>query len=85
MACAQPAYEVKTMPRIEIDRDRCKGCELCVSACPKKIIGMAKQINRKGYFFAQCTDQNLCIGCKFCALTCPDVAIRVFGPVKKEN
>ena len=37
------------MSSIKVDRDRCKGCELCVSACPQKIIGMSKEMNAKGF------------------------------------
>ena len=63
------------MPHIAIDRERCKGCELCVNACPQKILGMAKEINGKGYFFATVVEQKRCIGCRLCCITCPDVAI----------
>lgn len=63
------------MPRIEIERDRCKGCELCVKACPQQILGMATDLNAKGYFFAVVKEQKRCIGCRVCCITCPDVAI----------
>ncbi|MFH1263089.1 MAG: 4Fe-4S binding protein [Pseudomonadota bacterium] len=73
------------MPRIVVNEERCKGCELCVAACPKKIIEMSKAINRQGYFFAQITNRDLCTGCKLCAIACPDVGIQVFGKrVKRE-
>lgn len=65
------------MPRVIIEKDRCKGCELCVRACPQQIIQMTKQINKKGYFFAEVFDQPRCIGCTLCALTCPDLAITI--------
>jgi 2-oxoglutarate ferredoxin oxidoreductase subunit delta len=67
------------MPSITVDRDRCKGCELCNHYCPQKILGMSKEINLKGYFFAQVVDPGRCIGCMLCAITCPDVAITVQG------
>ena len=67
------------MPRVDIDRDRCKGCELCTLACPQQIIRMSKQINLKGYFFAEVFDRPRCIGCCLCAVVCPDVAIEVHG------
>ena len=63
------------VPRIEIDRERCKGCELCVSACPQKILAMTKTINSKGYFTAEVAEPMRCIGCRICCVTCPDVAI----------
>ena len=69
------------MPEIRIDRDRCKGCELCARACPQKILAMGKELNAKGYFFAKVVEQRRCIGCRLCCVTCPDVAIemRVHG------
>jgi 2-oxoglutarate ferredoxin oxidoreductase subunit delta len=30
------------MPKIDVDTIRCKGCELCIPACPKKVIGLSK-------------------------------------------
>jgi len=65
------------MPRVTIEPDRCKGCELCVQACPQQIIEMSKTINAKGYFYANVFDQPKCIGCQLCAITCPDVAIEI--------
>ena len=65
------------MPLVQIEKDRCKGCELCVQACPQEIIKMSKEINTKGYFYAQVVDQPRCIGCQLCAIICPDLAIEV--------
>ena len=65
------------MPKPTIERDRCKGCALCVKACPQHILGLSKDINVKGYFFAQVVDPSRCIGCRICAVTCPDVAIEI--------
>jgi 2-oxoglutarate ferredoxin oxidoreductase subunit delta len=63
------------VPHIEIEPNRCKGCELCVHACPQKILGMGRSLNAKGYFFAQVDEPWRCIGCRLCCITCPDVAI----------
>ncbi len=67
------------MPRVSIEDARCKGCELCVNACPQQVLKMSTTINEKGYFFAQVKDPGRCIGCLVCAVTCPDVAITVQG------
>ncbi len=67
------------MPKVNITHDRCKGCELCVEACPQQIIRMSKEINAKGYFYAEVVEQSRCIGCRICAVTCPDQVIEVFA------
>ena len=59
-------------------QDRCKGCELCVSVCPKKIVVIDLAItNRKGYHPATVTDITQCIACASCAKICPDSIITV--------
>jgi Dissimilatory sulfite reductase (desulfoviridin), alpha and beta subunits len=66
------------MARITINEERCKGCSLCVKACPKKILTLAAtRLNAKGYHPAEITDEEQCTSCASCARTCPDVAIRV--------
>jgi len=66
------------MARIIIDETICKGCEMCINACPRKIIALAKdKINSKGYHPAQLLDESKCTGCRSCAIMCPDVAITV--------
>jgi 2-oxoglutarate ferredoxin oxidoreductase subunit delta len=62
--------------QIVIDKERCKGCGLCVSVCPKKVIIISRESNSSGYFPAQ-TDNIGCIACGHCALVCPDAAIEV--------
>ncbi len=78
------------MSRIAIDEQRCKGCFLCVEACPKAIIVAASRFNAKGYKVAEVpeADMGKCTGCASCARMCPDVAITVWRTVKckaKEN
>lgn len=66
------------MAKVTFDIDRCKGCGLCVEACPKKILEMSKdKMNAKGHHPAQMIDQDACIGCAFCATMCPDCVITV--------
>ena len=66
------------MAKLTFQTDRCKGCGLCVSACPKGLIAIAKdKINQKGHHPAEITDQEKCIGCAFCATMCPDCIIEV--------
>ena len=66
------------MVKLTIDEVLCKGCGLCVRACPKSILALSKtKINAKGYHPAELTDKEACVGCASCAKTCPDVVIRI--------
>lgn len=66
------------MNKVTFREERCKGCELCVNACPKGIIKIASdRLNAKGFRPAEITDQEKCIACAFCATVCPDVVITV--------
>ena len=52
------------MANVTFNEDLCKGCGLCVHACPKKILQLDKErLNTKGYHPVSCTDTNECIGC----------------------
>ena len=66
------------MPKVTINEMRCKGCSLCVSVCPKKILEISKDtLNTAGYYPSCMTDMSRCIGCAMCAVMCPDCAIVV--------
>lgn len=64
--------------KLEIDGERCKGCELCVPFCPKNLLYMSDELNSKGYRMVAITSQEECTSCMSCALMCPDVALRVW-------
>lgn len=66
------------MAKVTINEDKCKGCGLCTTACPKKIVVLAKdRLNAKGFHPAAVTDMESCIGCRSCAIMCPDCVITV--------
>jgi 2-oxoglutarate ferredoxin oxidoreductase subunit delta len=90
---------IRIMPqmagKIVIDKERCKGCTLCVTVCPHNVITISDKANSKGYFPAEATGPN-CTGCANCAVVCPDCAIEVYredaagniksvGPDKKKE
>lgn len=62
---------------IVIDIEKCKGCEVCIPACPNDVIALSKNVNSKGYNFAE-TINDECIGCMNCAIVCPDGVITVY-------
>ena len=65
--------------RIEIDAERCKGCELCRGACTPNLIFPAKALNGKGYRpVLLVDDEGSCSGCALCAVVCPEACISVF-------
>ena len=66
------------MAKLTFKADFCKGCGLCVDACPKHILILAQdKINKKGHHPVEMTDEKACIGCAFCATMCPDCVITV--------
>ena len=68
----------KVKGAIVVDKERCKGCELCIETCPTKVIGMSTDVNRKGYFYAYMVNPDECTGCVNCAIICPDGVISVY-------
>lgn len=65
-------------PEVIFNLNRCKGCGLCVSVCPKNILWLDEtKTNTKGYHPSGISDQSLCIACGNCARVCPDSVITV--------
>lgn len=66
------------MAKIIVDELVCKGCSMCVNACPLGIIALAGDVlNDKGYHPARLMSPEKCVGCAACATMCPDTAITV--------
>lgn len=52
--------------RVEIDSERCVGCEACVKNCRRHITGALRMVNHRAV-----RDDRRCIGCGECVLRCP--------------
>lgn len=68
----------KVKGAIVVDVEKCKGCGLCVVACPSDVIALAKEVNGKGYNYSYMENPEACIGCQNCAIVCPDTVIEVY-------
>jgi len=67
------------MPKVKVNKDRCKGCYLCLAYCPKGLLQKDSQLNLLGVqavIFKE-DEKNKCTGCSFCAIICPDCALEV--------
>ena len=75
---AGPARERASQPEVIFDENLCKGCELCITVCPTKILKLdTTRVNVRGYFPAIVYNLALCSGCGSCARMCPDSVITV--------
>ena len=66
------------MAVLTFKEELCKGCGLCVNACPKNILALSRsRLNQKGHSPVELTQPEECIGCANCAMMCPDCVIKV--------
>ncbi len=77
----------KVRGAVVIDTEACKGCDLCVVACPTDVLKLGEQVNAKGYNPAYPANHDACTACTICALVCPDMCITVYQlkPEKARN
>lgn len=70
--------EPRRKPRghLVIDIEKCKGCELCIRACPPEVLVMSTEVNEAGYLYPQLTPG--CTGCMACQMVCPDYVFDVY-------
>ncbi len=59
-----------TWGRVQIDAEKCNGCNMCVRACPSSVLALEQ---KKARMIASGTMQ--CMACGDCAAICPDEAI----------
>lgn len=64
--------------RLLIDRERCKGCALCIDACFRRALHLDGAMNARGHHYVEFEDRSRgCTGCRQCADVCPDAAIAI--------
>lgn len=68
----------KMVGAVVVDVELCKGCNLCVVACPTDVLALANEVNGKGYHYAFMKNPTACIGCSSCGSVCPDSVIEVY-------
>jgi 2-oxoglutarate ferredoxin oxidoreductase subunit delta len=76
---------VKSRGTITVATERCKGCELCIPACPPQVLSMSETLNESGYRVPELHPG--CTGCNACLLVCPDFVFEVYRyetPVEHE-
>ncbi len=64
---------------IKINKEKCKGCSLCIIYCPKHLISKSAKINKSGMNFVEIKGKDVCTGCSSCAIICPECAIEITG------
>ena len=63
--------------KVVIDGERCKGCYLCIRACPVQVLEKDSELNSSGSYPVKPAN-TACIACGNCYEVCPDVCIQIF-------
>lgn len=67
----------KKKTKIKIDKEKCKGCMLCIDVCPQKVLEASKGVNKRGQQYAVVKLPEKCTGCGLCYIMCPDCGIKI--------
>ena len=73
---SEETVTIKSRGTVTIDVEHCKGCDLCIPACPPKVLTMSTATNHMGYRYPQLHPG--CTGCAACLYVCPDFVFEVF-------
>ena len=67
----------KKRPNFSLEPQLCKGCGYCVEECPKVVLELNKEPNRRGIHVVEVINAENCIMCRKCELICPEMAISI--------
>ncbi len=56
---------------VRVDVEECKGCGLCLEACPPQVLRLSNELNRYGLHPAEYLGEG-CTGCGICFYVCPE-------------
>lgn len=68
---------------VDVDTESCKGCDICVDACPHDVLKLSDNVNGKGYRFTYMVNPLACTGCTNCAMVCPDAVLTIYRAKNK--
>ena len=77
--------ETKKRYMLRVDKELCKGCMLCIEFCPKGVLDLSDELNKKGSPYSYPKKMDKCIGCRACTLVCPDTCIELFEDEQEEQ
>ncbi len=69
---------------IEVNKEYCKGCGLCIRFCPVDALERAEELNERG-IYEPIEIEDKCTGCRLCEMICPDFAIIVEEEEEKKS
>jgi 2-oxoglutarate ferredoxin oxidoreductase subunit delta len=64
--------------KVIIERELCKGCLLCIRACPSTVLAADTLPNSSGSYPSKVVYPEKCMACGNCFVVCPDVCIEVY-------
>jgi len=76
--CRGAPYYSTMAHQVRILTEYCKGCELCVAACPNGVLEMSDELTELGVRPARPKAGAECSGCTLCYQVCPDAAIEIW-------
>ncbi len=73
--------KVLEKPTVTVEPELCKGCGLCIDACPQDVLKFHEKFNTKGYHYAYYVGDG-CTGCGVCFM--PVRSRRQLSSIKRD-